>query len=389
MQQYTWTRAIRFSIWAGTFVLLAAGCLAGDDSIDHLDDFSPDAGHIDDEFADEALPASARSSEGSVFSCQSPTWLRVVSANMGHLEFDTLGEGTFASNYLNGGSENTPAKFVASQAAFLRDTVALKGQANVLALQEIDNGGASTGQFYWPFAFEWVFDNTLGQTCSDYDSVFSEIFHSGAGSVVLSNLATTSSEEWLLGRAPIDCEEAVDRPAQVVHMEEGGIDAWVVNVHLQVCEQGNNYEENLCNLTNLAQKILSLPTDDVVVVAGDFNINPTTTGTENCNEGWRFKRRYDDMTKLFYLLGFQRLLSSTNDHIFVRDPNLEIKRVANAKRLGSGSTLMPIDVDDFPTLDSNDQNSYQVSDHSFLQVDLGFAGSGISPVLLPTLVSLL
>ncbi len=383
------TASLGFKIWlfCCLVVPLAAGCHSNPDSAGIEFGAGPDAADLPD-IPEQALldsPEQEREQDVAVFSCQSPSWLRVITANMGHIEFsDPDSTADFLVDFTN--STDDVVDFVISQAMFLRQSLALPGEGNVFALQEIDMWEASTGYWWWSWVFEDIFNSVPDPICSqnDYDRYFAEIQNDGTGNLLLSNISTSELQTWLLGSDPVDCDEPTDRPARAIHLVEGNVDAWVVDVHLAPC-LADDYEPNFCNLNNLVQGILALPVDDIVVVAGDFNIK---NGTGQCGN-IDYSDRYSTMTNVFSAMGFLKVISTGRDHIFVRDPQFKLKPFENNRKYAIVDTLMPIDVSLYPSQTKTDQGDYKISDHSFLSIDIAFAGSGISPVLLPTLVSIL
>ncbi|MGH1346636.1 MAG: endonuclease/exonuclease/phosphatase family protein [Nannocystales bacterium] len=167
----------------------------------------------------------------------------------------------------------------------------------IFSMQESSERYFRTGGALWPT----VLHLSLGASASspeyaDYNSWFQPILASdgeGWGNAIATNLNVEDYEAWNLNAAwdPSDawdpgevsnpnatCGGTNQRGAQVLRTEVGGVDIWNVNVHLQYCEDGA-FAVNACNLERLLARLETLPSDDVVIVSGDFNIRQDAAGS--------------------------------------------------------------------------------------------------------------
>lgn len=297
--------------------------------------------------------------------------LRVISANMAHLEFMEDGQPRFIETNIN------TSLFIESQARYLKSSALDTPNAeNVFALQEVDKGADNTGNIDWTHRLNVI----LGP---DYDRYFAKWGFYGTGNLVMMNLRSPSEEKWVLGDS---CRGDSERPAQVVHIVEGNVDAWVVDVHLKFCTEVDGidtFEENLCNLNNLTSSLDNLietlnqeSSEAIIVVAGDFNIhrNPNTDSDKPCFGDSFHPKRYQYMRSEFQRRGFLYMSEGGVDHIFVRDSKYKLKGVTT-RTLNPRMQISP------------SGPYYKVSDHNFKQVDLKLTGSGMSPLFVPIFIA--
>ncbi len=305
--------------------------------------------------------------------------VRVVTANLAHV--------SWSPTMLDRNDVDDPQLLAWLQVQYL-ETLESPGPT-IFNTQEMSQGYWKTGFSLWPT----VFRLSLGGSASDpeyadYGAWYQPILSSGEaswGNAILTNLEVQDDEAWNLNAAwssgdawdPADvsnpyasCGGTAQRGAQVVQTEVGGVDLWSVDVHLEFCA-GGDFAINACNLERLLARLRTLPSDDVVLVSGDFNIRQSALASDDC-PGALHPARFDQMVRGFADQQFLRVETVLVDHVFLRDPNFELTGMRNRTFAA----------------DYEADRTYEMSDHDFIETELEVGGQGMSPAMLPLYVTL-
>jgi len=363
---------------AGLLFLFCASCV-GPESDPEFEDESEsgrESEHEPDPAVDSHSPLGVDldGDTDPVVSCQSADTLRITTANVGHSSFNDPGP-PYWPTWEPASDDLTD--FLYEQANYLQDEMELPGQANVFAFQEIDRNLGRTGDVDWAEEFNWMlgFQAAPGSPCSGYDRHFAVAYEypcrwpcsaGEIGNMVLANAASPEQQTWDLG---------FNRSAAAMHVQEDNIDAWVVSVHLAFCDDGN-FLSNRVNLDNLFAQIEELPDDVTAIVTGDFNISQYGPDEDHpCFGPSLHPSQFSYMNAEFAQLKFLRVRTQGVDHVFVRDPLLELRGVSTAVTWGH--------------VEVGVSSPERVSDHAFIQTDLSLTGSGLSPALIPLIAATL
>ena len=291
---------------------------------------------------------------------QDPIEVRVVTANLAQWNWDAL----LARNGLE---SDDYILFGALQLWYLQ-TLEAPG-ATIYNIQESSVRREESGGFNWPMALELALGSEAvlpqhATYASTYER-FSPLQDHDVGtwgSALTTNLDVEDYEVWNLSEG---CGPGVRRVAQAARFDVGLVSLWSVNVHFEICDYA---EVNACNLDNLLDQLDDLPTDDVVIVSGDFNI--AQDATDDCPH---HPAHFQDMVDGFRDRQFVRVDSVKVDHIFVRDPQFKLSGVESRT---------------FDPLVDTSNGPVDVSDHHFIETDFDVLGPGMSPSLVPLLTTL-
>lgn len=291
--------------------------------------------------------------------CLHPDSLRVVTANIAHLSINDLMVEPAASGI-------SKLEFLWEQTVYLNTLEGFHG--NVLNLQEVTNNRSTTENEDWPFEIDESFGRQIpGIPCTGYRNYYSPAHHYGSGqsygNAIVSSVIATEHQTWDLTSGP----DNNGRSASVAHLDEGAIDLWVVDAHLQFCIDGD-MSENRNNLNRLLSRLDGLDPEAAVLVSGDFNIHQYGPTDHPCAGPDVHPPEFVNLLRQFRQRGFVRLETAGVDHVFLRDPKFQLA--------GQHSEiLVPNHV--------IDGEQFKMSDHRFIVTDLDIEGPGMSPSLLP------
>lgn len=304
--------------------------------------------------------------------------VRIVTANLAHVSWPTMMDR----------NDTDDALALAWQQVLYLETLEGAGPT-IFNTQESSRRYWKTGGALWPTVLHLSLGgNASGPEYADYDSWYQPIRTAGDaswGNAIVTNLQVHDYQEWNLNAAwnpseawdPNDvsdpyasCGSTNQRAAQVAHTEVDGVDVWSVNVHLQYCLHGD-FATNACNLERLLARLKTLPSDDVVVVSGDFNIRQHALASDDC-PGDIHPLRFDEMVRGFRQQQFLRVATVDVDHAFVRDPSFEL---SGLRTKTFEAVYEPDEV-------------YEMSDHDFIETELDVGGPGMSPAMVPLYVTL-
>ncbi len=236
-------------------------------------------------------------------------------------------------------------------------------------------------------------DPAYGDYASWYQPINGGVAGNNWGNAIVTNLDVNAYEEWNLDQAwtaadgsPVGeaCNGEVSRAAHAAHVRVDGVDLWSVNVHLEFCkpEDQGGFEVNLCNFDNLLLRLDSLPTDEVVVVSGDFNIgqDARTNDSDACN-GPVHPNRFMTMLGGFQDRQFMLLESTGVDHLFFRDPSFE---TSDVRTRVFDALYDPNE----PGESGPPEDILDMSDHKFIETEVDVGGAGMSRAFLPMYVVL-
>ncbi len=316
--------------------------------------------------------------------CASASTLRVVSANMAHLEADQVRPNFWGTGYTSlaeyygemGVADPKPFWLWAQTEAL--DDLELPGQANVFVLQEVDENADRTLHVDWPFEFDESFGHYDGNDCTGYVHDSAPWAWGPSGNATITNVSRAeSSTKWPLGA---HCTESDKREALVTHLREGTTDVYVINVHLSFCFNGA-FTLNSCELTRLMYNIEhEIPDDAVVVVAGDFNVHARGNASSSCTRG-EGPAHFERLLGVMHEAGFTQVpvredngsFANIVDHIFLRDPAYRTRGVRGSF---AQSTVWVWG------------NMLRLSDHRWVQADIQLDGPGMSPAFVPFMAAL-